>query len=380
MKTFNNILYPTLLTCVLSLSIVGCKQESIVFPVQIEGEEENPSAARGPVKQNSFVVLTADDETIKFNIQAVDIERIKSIVFSINQNGEKVRTEVTNFEELYIIKNLPIRTVSDIEVWAVGLDNLESPKYTYKVTPLPYSSTIVSENLIFNWELNAGYLRLSNTTRSSATFYYKIDNAPSYTEVQVPNPTMELDIPIEGLSRGNHTLSYYVTDTNGGQSEVLSKAFTSYDIVKIPNTELSAEVSSIELNEGAGNGVAASLIDGNINSYWHSPWSLTTNPVYPHWIILDLGKERVFSGLEMIRRHNNTTGGFKTFTIEYSNNKTNWTVLKKDLTFNAADVPAAFQRFNFDSVNTRYVRINITAPIGTITSTHLAEINLFEVK
>lgn len=380
MKAINNILYPALMACALSVSMQGCKQESLIFPEQIEVDDNTNSTERGPVKQNSFVFTTDDDETIKFDLSTVDKERVKSIFFSVNHNGEKVETEVTNFEELYVIKNLPLRIVSDIEVWAVGLNSLLSPKFTYKVTPLPYASTTVSENLIFNWTLNTGYIRVTNTTRAATTLYYKIDNAAAYTELLVPNPTMELDIPISGLSRGTHTLSYYVTDVIGGVSDVVTKEFISYDIVKIPNTELAAEVSSIELNEGAGNGIGASLIDGNINSYWHTPWSLATNPDYPHWIILDLGKERVFSGFEMIRRHNNTTGGFKTFTVEYSTDKQNWTVLKRDLNFNSADSPAAFQRYNFDMVNARYVRINITAPMGSLQSTHLAEINVFEVK
>ena len=379
MKAINNIVYPTLLACALSISMQGCKEDTLVFPEQIVVDDNISVEDRGPVKQNSFAYSTDDDETIKFDLHNVDKERVKSIFFSVNQNGEKIETEITNFDDLYIIKNLPLRTVSDIEVWAIGLNNLPSQKYTYKVKPLPYAATTVSENIIFDWALNTGYLRVNNTTRAVTTLYYKIDNAASYTELVVPNPTMELDVEIQGLSRGAHTLSYYVTDAIGGQSKVFTKDFISFDIVKIPNTELSAEVSSIELGEGAGNGVAASLIDGNINSYWHTPWSLATNPAYPHWIILDLGKVRAFSGFEMIRRHNNTTGGFKTFTVEHSTDNVNWTILKKDLNFNSADSPAAFQRYNFDTTNTRYIRINITAPMGSVQSTHLAEINVFEI-
>lgn len=379
MKAINNIVYPTLLACALSISMQGCKEDTLVFPEQIVVDDNISVEDRGPVKQNSFAYSTDDDETIKFDLHNVDKERVKSIFFSVNQNGEKIETEITNFDDLYIIKNLPLRTVSDIEVWAIGLNNLPSQKYTYKVTPLPYAATTVSENIIFDWALNTGYLRVNNTTRAVTTLYYKIDNAASYTDLVVPNPTMELDVEIQGLSRGAHTLSYYVTDAIGGQSKVFTKDFISFDIVKIPNTELSAEVSSIELGEGAGNGVAASLIDGNINSYWHTPWSLATNPAYPHWIILDLGKVRAFSGFEMIRRHNNTTGGFKTFTVEHSTDNVNWTILKKDLNFNSADSPAAFQRYNFDTTNTRYIRINITAPMGSVQSTHLAEINVFEI-
>lgn len=381
MKAINNKIFPSVLACALVLSLNGCKDNSaLVLPEQIETEIVDNTIAKGPVKQNNFKVITDDDELVKFDLSNVDKEKVKSVFFAYNSNGERIDTEVTNFDELYVIKNLPIRTISEVNVWASGHDNLLSNKYAYKVTPLPYSSTIVAENVALTWNLNQGYLRVFNTTRSTATLFYKIDNA-AYKELVLPNPTMDLDIAISGLSRGLHTLSYYVTDVSGGQSKVFTKEFISYDIVEIANTELRAEVSSTESGEGAGNGVAASLIDGNINSYWHSTWSSSSNPVFPHWIILDLGSTRPFTALEMIRRHNNTAGGFKGFNVEYSSDKVVWNVLQKDLVFNSADSPAAFQRYSFTPVNTRYIRIYMTSPYnGTQTNTHLAEVKVYEVK
>lgn len=375
----NNKILPSVLICVSLFSFYGCKNDSaLIFPQQIETEIQDNSIAKGPVKQSHFQVIIDDDEQVKFNLSNVDKEKVKSLFFSYNTNGELVDTEVIKFDELYIIKNLPLRATTEVNVWAIGHDNLLSNKYAYKVSPLPFPSTTISEGLIFEWNINSGYIRVSNTTRSTASLFYKIDNG-EYKEVVLPNPTMELDIAISNLTRGRHVLSYYVKDLNGGQSKVVSKEFVSYDIVNIANTELGAEVSSTEIYEGVGNGVAASLIDGNINTFWHSTWSSSSNPVFPHWIIIDLGKTRSFAALEMIRRHNNSTGGFKGFTVEYSNDKLVWTVLKKDLVFNSADSPAAFQRYNFSPVNTRYIRIYITSPYnGTQTNTHLAEVKVYE--
>ncbi|WP_343538370.1 discoidin domain-containing protein [Sphingobacterium thalpophilum] len=135
----------------------------------------------------------------------------------------------------------------------------------------------------------------------------------------------------------------------------------------------SAEVSSTESNEGEANGKASSLIDGDIGTYWHSTWSSSNNPVYPHWFIIDFGKVENFAKFGMIRRHNNSTGGFKTFTIETSLDKTNWTTVGKDLYFNSAVTPAAWQDYNLTMMKARYVRITMTAPMNAATSTHLAE-------
>lgn len=377
MKVIKTVIYPSIIAYALLISAASCTKDTLLFPEQIEAEDQIGSDEKGPVKQNSFAVILDDDEKVKFDLSNVDKERVKALYFSYNAAGEKVDTEITNFDELYIINNLPIRTAANIEVWAVGHNDLLSQKYTYTVTPLPYPATIVSENLEIANGVNTGTITISNRSRAAATLYYKVDNAQGFQSQELPSPTPELDIELGTLAAGVHTLTYYVTDANGGQSKEFMKNFTAYRIAEINKSEITAEVSSIENNEGAANGKGSSLLDGDINTYWHSDWS-SSNPSYPHWIVLDLGKERLFTGLEMIRRHNNTTGGFKTFSIQYSDDNVTWNTLESNLTFNSADSPAAFQRYITSMVNTRYVRIYITEPMNSNNSTHLAEINVFE--
>jgi len=377
MKINMNLIYPSIIATALILSISSCKQDSIVFPEQIEADDNNGGTDRGPVKQNTFKVITDDDEKVKFDLSNVDKERVKTLFFSHNADGEKVDTEITNFDDLYVISNLPIRQVSQVEVWAVGHNDLLSQKYSYAVTPLPFPATIVSEGLSIKSEVFSATLTIFNRSRANATLFYKIDDAQQFVELDLPSPTPELDIELGALTSGNHTITYYVVDVNGGQSKEITQTFHVYNLSKIAKNELSAEVSSTETNEGTANGMASSLLDDDIQTYWHSTW-WPNSLEYPHWIIVDLGKERNFGAIEMIRRHNNTTGGFKNFRIEYSSNKTSWTTLADNLVFNSADSPAAFQRFVTKTVNTRYIRIYITAPWGSSASTHLAEINVFE--
>ncbi|MDF2475984.1 MAG: hypothetical protein K0S24_1467 [Sphingobacterium sp.] len=141
----------------------------------------------------------------------------------------------------------------------------------------------------------------------------------------------------------------------------------------------SATVSSIETNEGEANGKGSSLIDGDINTYWHSTWS-SGNFNYPHWFIINFGKVENFTKFGMIRRHNNTTGGFKTFNVEVSVDGTNWTMVGKDLTFNSAEATATWQDYIITPTRAQYVRITMTVPFTAgATSTHLAEFRAFDL-
>ncbi|GHE39480.1 discoidin domain-containing protein [Sphingobacterium griseoflavum] len=147
---------------------------------------------------------------------------------------------------------------------------------------------------------------------------------------------------------------------------------------EMPKSAWTAQVSSVETAEGAANGRAISLIDDNINTFWHSTWSSGNNPVFPHWFSIDFGSEKVLSQIGMIRRHNNTGGGFSTFHIEISNNGSDWIAVEQNLTFISNDSPAAWQDYAIVPVKTRFVRIMIVAPrVSTVTNTHLAEFRAF---
>lgn len=59
--------------------------------------------------------------------------------------------------------------------------------------------------------------------------------------------------------------------------------------------------------DGLKNGRVASMIDGSLNTYWHASWK-TPSTNYPHWFILDMGKEVTIASVELTRRQNDARG------------------------------------------------------------------------
>lgn len=58
--------------------------------------------------------------------------------------------------------------------------------------------------------------------------------------------------------------------------------------------------------EGATNGRTVCMLDGNTGTFWHSSWKVATN--YPHWFIVDLGKDYQIAQVELTRRIGDNRG------------------------------------------------------------------------
>ena len=68
------------------------------------------------------------------------------------------------------------------------------------------------------------------------------------------------------------------------------------------------------------NGVAENAIDGQTFNCWHSEWS-DKQPGYPHYLVIDLGKEENISGFRYVPvAGNNATGKIKDYQIFVGNN------------------------------------------------------------
>lgn len=82
------------------------------------------------------------------------------------------------------------------------------------------------------------------------------------------------------------------------------------------------DFSSEEISgEGSINGKAINLIDGDIETYWHSRWTNNlTN--YPHHFTIDTNNSLHASGFSIAQR--NGARKIKNFKIEISNNNIDW--------------------------------------------------------
>lgn len=59
--------------------------------------------------------------------------------------------------------------------------------------------------------------------------------------------------------------------------------------------------------DGLKNGRVTSMIDSSLNTYWHASWK-TPSTNYPHWFILDMGKEVTIASVELTRRQGDARG------------------------------------------------------------------------
>lgn len=303
MKKIYNKIIPAILMGLLILGIGACKENALVIPDQIPLDDIEVNA-RGPVKQNNFQVVADDDEKVRFDISSVDTELVESVFFSYNRTGVKEITEVKDFESLYIIENLPVSTPLPIEVWAKGKNGIESKKFSYVVSALPFPSKGIVNNINVQGGIRMVSIFMLNLTRSNATLYYKIDNAATFTAVDLPTPTPGDNFEIKGISEGKHTVTYYVKDAKGGESEIrtVEVEVQSPVLVDYNTAALRAGWTPYASNSNStSEGPPSFMLDGNLGTIWHTQWSTTVtsdhsaDKKYPFTLIFTFTQTRAAS-------------------------------------------------------------------------------------
>ena len=121
--------------------------------------------------------------------------------------------------------------------------------------------------------------------------------------------------------------------------------------------------------EGPPNGLATSIIDGNLSTFWHSQWSAAT-AAPPHTIVVDLRKTLSFNSFYYAHRSSGTRL-IKNLYFDYSTDNVTWK--------SAPGSPFLLSKTNFgkltynlgSTVTARYVRI------GTKTTADVYEANTY---
>ncbi len=112
------------------------------------------------------------------------------------------------------------------------------------------------------------------------------------------------------------------------------------------------DYSSQEDQGGEGStGLASDVLDGDLDTYWHTCWNGCT-PTPPHHITIDMGSENTVDGLRFTQRQT-LSRTIKSIEIEVSNDNTNWISLGSFVLANSADN----QYIDFSSSQTfRYLK------------------------
>ena len=129
--------------------------------------------------------------------------------------------------------------------------------------------------------------------------------------------------------------------------------------IDVDRTGWGVEANTEELTgEGAVNGHKEALIDGDLNTFWHSQWDGEgKNPPLPHIITFDMQQTQNILSIELARRKDNLD--LKAVMFSISDDKENWTELGK-LDFPNDKVPNAQIILLPKAVSGRYFRTTVT--------------------
>ena len=76
-------------------------------------------------------------------------------------------------------------------------------------------------------------------------------------------------------------------------------------------------------SEESGEGNASHLVDNDVNTYWHTMYSVTVAK-YPHWVDLDAGEVKTITGFTYLPRQDSPNGNIKNYRLQVSDDAKTW--------------------------------------------------------
>ncbi|SUZ97006.1 uncharacterized protein METZ01_LOCUS49860 [marine metagenome] len=184
---------------------------------------------------------------------------------------------------------------------------------------------------------------------------YIINNRNNLLHFEENNTEQYITIPI-----GNYTLSELGLEIQ----TVLNNIGTS--LYSVSTSNIHSKINNLEVdgsNTESNNGDAYKIFDYNLNTHWESP-SLSS------YIIYDFQKQVIIQ--EYFILCTNNTGRPKTFTLEISNDKINWTII--DTQTNISISNGRYHKIEISNIlSSRYMKLNITNSSNN-TNVHITQL------
>jgi hypothetical protein len=135
-------------------------------------------------------------------------------------------------------------------------------------------------------------------------------------------------------------------------------------------TNLAAAVSAVSASSNNSPYTASNAIDGNQATYWES-----ANNAFPQWVQADLGASLATNRL-VLKLPTNWEARTQTITVQQSTNGSSFADLVASSGYRFDPASGNTVTINFNSVTTRYVRLNITANTGW-SAAQLSELEVY---
>ena len=136
---------------------------------------------------------------------------------------------------------------------------------------------------------------------------------------------------------------------------------------------LGAKILSASSEDREHGNVAANLIDGNLETFWHSKWSPQNDPM-PHVVVLDLGREVTLKGVTCLPRQDMDNGRIAACEFYCSNDPKTWGEPAAKAKWRNTD---QWQTVTFaQPVKARYLKWVVTGEINKKPFAALAELDV----
>lgn len=296
-------------------SISSCKEDTLVFPEQIqEQEEDRDLVLAGP--SNVKVTGTFD---MKFRVDWQGVsDRVSKATITYQENGQAKKIEVTDFSTDFFIQMAEEREYT-FELQYEGLDGTLSKVVSR--TAINKGSFV--DYVVENFELSKEFNKLRIAWQNEANI--TVDAKAIYT-LGEKTYTMSLEdtkasfdtLETIGLTAGVVGFKLEFIDEKGRKA-IKDTTFNLQETKYTTAQDKSTWISVASNQNSAANG-ASMLIDGIVDSdnHWHTDWyPEVTRPetVFPHEVELTLGEMIVVDGFTLYNRTGGSDNGVKTFDV-----------------------------------------------------------------
>lgn len=343
-------------------SLVARKVNSVSYNMTTQTGYANLQLPTNLTRSSEIKYTTLDGDELSVE-SSKDISEIALAQIDLTQNFEYRTFYALSPEDLLGNETSIDLFVSD---WATFIPDLsiESVIESFSFEP-------IFEGVIARWE---------NPNQQNLTFHFSFTNMDGeIVESDILSSDFVGDFTISNLANVEEEITVSVSNSDGNEWTNTFIVFPIFSTL-IDKTNWSiAVVSSEEPAESTidfpNNGLGEALIDGNVNTYWHTATD-TTQPGFPHLVTIDLGEIKSVTSVELFRKTGDN-GGAKFHQIFTSDVPDAGFELAGTYDGTLETDEGVFIEFN-TIVATRYITYRTSQ--GDNHYTHLAEINVYAIE
>lgn len=207
-----------------------------------------------------------------------------------------------------------------------------------------------------------------------------VENVSKYTDSVVINRLLnkiEYTFTVQSVNRNADNISKGKLLISPSVRPIRRPDEVTYFPNELTKLEITADMLDTYTQE-VSEGAKANLVDGNINTYWHSAWSSNTAPL-PHWIQITFDEPTELGAIKYYFRQNNgdAKGRPTQFGLLVSDDGVDWAQVWESREGLPTDNPTTEKSVAFDkNYKSKYFRLMILKN-GSMNYAHLGEISFY---